>query len=254
MLSQQKSIVIVGGASRLGTALAKEALSKGLTVVSVDAAQTPAGFVASHDNVWIRGDLRSLDVMSAALNSTSAATHVSVVFITSGRELLSTIYGETEAFSIQVQGLSNWANAYLAHIKQSGQNGTFLLASSVNAGLVSHSKPIYGALKAAAETIMSSFSVESNSSGLGSFITVRLGYVDHYHPLAPDSSAVPNPTHLVAERSSGDKSLVTWASFAELILDLCKESLFPLNGSLLYADHGVHLIEQTYQGTKFLDT
>jgi NAD(P)-dependent dehydrogenase (short-subunit alcohol dehydrogenase family) len=237
-------LIILGGSSQLGLELAKTVVENGTSVISVDLAPPSDPELTQLGVTYISHDLAqdfSIELLKERIGDASS---VSMVFVVSARKQVSDSSTFFKAWEVQVKSLEDWSAKFLEVLSSLKVDGHFVLISSINSRLVSHSNPRYGALKAAAESIISSYAIRANVLGRGSFLTLRLGYVENFE--TPASSDWATSQARVAKKLVGMKNLVTWKDVAMVLQKLLSESLGPLNGSLMHADHGVHLIEQTH--------
>lgn len=237
-------LIVVGGGSDLGMEAARQASQGGVNVVLVDI--SPVDSVLKQNprvSVFI-GSLLDENLMENAFATCQAAESISVVFVTSGRKELVDGKGFESASEIQIQALHTWGSRFLkAHLDKQINMGTFFLISSVNSQLQSHSNPFYGALKAGAESLIQALATEANSSGRGSFVTLRLGYVNFG---TSAESLLEHPSRKAARILLGKRPLVEWGDVARVILGIVSLETQVLNGSTLWCDFGVHLLEQTH--------
>lgn len=244
MHEEFESIIIVGGASALGKETARTALNQGLRVVLVDLVRVDGEIGEDQRVTQMIGRVEDAKVMERVFRASSGGKSTSVVFVTSGRVELKRDGGLIRAAEIQVGALFAWGSRFLKALSdQPSAQGTFYLISSVNSELQSHSDPFYGALKAGAESIMKSLSIQANSVGKGAFLTLRLGYVKY--PSAPNI-AEEHPSRTAARALLGKRELAEWGDVARVILSLQRLDTQVLNGSTLWCDFGVHLLEQTH--------
>lgn len=251
MRKEYESIIIVGGASALGKETARMALDQGLRVVLVDLVRVDGEIGEDPRVTQIIGRVEDEKVIGMAFQASSGEKKLtSVVFVTSGRVELKRGGGLLRATEIQVRALFAWGSTFLKTLSdQPRMQGTFFLISSVNSELQSHSDPFYGALKAAAESLIKSLSVQANSLGKGAFLTLKLGYVKYP---SVSNIAEEHPSRTAARALLGRRQLAEWGDVARAILGLHGLETQVLNGSTLTCDFGVHLLEQTHVLGEFL--
>lgn len=237
-------IVIVGGSSALGKETATSALHQGLRVVLVDLVPAEGELAQDPRVTHITGNVVEANVIDKAFEACAGGISTSIVFVTSGRIELSGEGGTLKATDIQVNALFAWGSRLLKALSdQPGLKGSFFLISSVNSKLQSHSDPFYGALKAGAESLVKSLAVQANSIGRGAFLTLRLGFLDY--PNGPDN-VEESPSRTAARALLGKRQIAAWGDVAQVILSLHRLETEVLNGSTLWCDFGVHLLEQTH--------
>lgn len=236
------ALVIVGGSTPLGTQLTLASLAKGRRVVSIDMHFADESKQNSQLVSYIQGDVADLKVIEAAFSELANASSISIIYIVSGRKYLGNEGGWISASRIQIEALNLWADEFVHRLSEGLAGGTFILISSVNSDLQSSSPSIYGALKAAAESLIRSFSIKANEIGRGSFVSLRLGYVEY---LSDGEMAPEHPSKKAARDLLGRRELVQWSQVSDAILGLCSSSFDIMNGSQLWGDYGVHLLEQT---------
>lgn len=243
MATKNRWMILVGGSCPLGKETAKAAVASGASVVSID--RFPAETEGDHKSglLEISGDLLDPDVVRAAFASCEDADSISVVYMASGRKELSSISGISEANRVQIEALQTWAKEYLNAAEAKKASGAFILISSVNSILQSHSDPIYGALKAAAESLIRAFATFANYRGYGAFLTLRLGYVQYSDARETDERT---PSRRAARMLLGARPLVSWDDVSQTLLALANLNNPILNGSTFWGDGGTHLLEQTH--------
>jgi hypothetical protein len=101
---------------------------------------------------------------------------------------------------------------------------------------------MYGALKAAGESLIRSFAIRGNSLGKGCFISIRLGFVSYN---TNENLNDRHPSFQAAQILLAKRKLPNWTDVAQSVLSLSFQGNSILNGSVIWADYGVHLIEQT---------
>lgn len=243
MATRRQLIILVGGSCPLGKEVAKAALGSGASVVSVDRRPWDTEGKPQSGVHEIVGDLLEPSVVSEAFGSCEDAESISVFYIASGRKEINNPLGHREASRLQVEALKTWATMYLDAAGANAAAGAFILISSVNSVLQSHSDPIYGALKAAAESLMKSFATLANSRGSGSFLSLRLGYVESPRVCQQDDRA---PSRRAARMVIGERDLASWSDVSQTLMALVNMDKQILNGSTLWGDYGAHLMEQTH--------
>lgn len=250
MESKSSWLILVGGSCPLGKEAADVALASGMSVVSIDRAPAVGQEEASTSFFEIIGDLSDASVIQQAFGYCKGADSVSIVYIASGRKEINNPLGIREASRLQMEALQVWAREYLDAAVVDKSSGVFILISSVNSVLQSHSDPIYGALKAAAESLMRSFAIIANSRGYGAFLTLRLGYVEYSKTTEADNQI---PSRMAAQMVLGKRLLPSWRDVAKALCLLSRLEGSILNGSTLWGDYGAHLREQTHIGVEAIE-
>jgi|GEM_PF-1815548 len=244
MSKDSDCLIILGGSSQLGQELTKIAVENSTSVISIDHFSIPDLDLAHPQVTHLSHDLSQDFSFDSLREIIGDARAVSMVFVASGRKHLSDSNAFFQAWEVQVKSLEEWSRRFLEVLQALEVDGLFVLISSINGQLVSHSNPRYGAIKAAAESVISSYAMRANSLGRGAFLTLRLGYIENI--ATNDLSDWATIQAKAANELVGMKNLVTWRDVAMLLQNMVSGRFGILNGSLLYADHGVHLIEQTH--------
>lgn len=253
MRSERDYLIIIGSSSALGREVARICSAQGVNVVLVDvlAADPDVSDPPPRGGIHVLiGSVIDENLMETAFATCEAATSISVAFVVSGRAELAGREGLTRAADIQIQALHSWGSRFLrALCEKQIDKGTFFLISSVVSELQGQANPFYGALKAGAESLARSLAIQANYLGRGAFVTLRLGYIRYEDKI---TSTPEHPSRAAARALLGKRPLAEWGDVARVILSIVKLESQVINGSTLWCDFGVHLLEQNHVMEKSL--